>query len=50
MKVFTNNIVILLNILSCVGAKIKVLIGIGLIKLRFLWLILSSEILLLILI
>jgi len=40
VKVFTNNIVILLNTLSCVGAEIKVLTGIGLIKLRFLWLIL----------
>ena len=50
MKVFTENIVIFLDILSYVKAKIKVLSHIGLAKLRFFWLILPSKILLLVLI
>ena len=50
MKVFTNDIVILLNTLSYVRAKIKILTGISFTKLRFLWLILPSEILFLIVI
>ena len=50
MKVFTDDIVVLLNTLSCVRAKVKVLTSVGFTKLRFLWLILSSKILFLILI
>jgi hypothetical protein len=47
---FTDNVVILLYMLSYVRAKIKVLTSVGLAKLRFFWLILFSKILLFILI
>ena len=50
MKVFADDIVVLLNTLSYVRAKVKVLTGVGFTKLRFLWLILSSKILFLVLI